>query len=48
MHEFHRIYSDVDALFAPTYGSFELLMAMNYTGHPGISLRAGPRREPDP
>ena len=41
MHEFHRIYSDVDALFAPTYGSFELLMAMNYTGHPGITLRAG-------
>ena len=41
MHDFHRIYSDVDVLFAPTYGSFELLMAMNYTGHPGISLRAG-------
>ncbi|MCY3547446.1 MAG: amidase [Gemmatimonadetes bacterium] len=41
MHEFDRIYSDVDALFAPTYGSFELLMAMNYTGHPGIGLRAG-------
>ena len=41
MHEFHRIYTDVDALFAPTYGSFELLMAMNYTGHPGITLRAG-------
>ncbi len=41
MQEFHRIYSEVDALFAPTYGSFELLMAMNYTGHPGIGLRAG-------
>ena len=41
MQEFHGIYSDVDALFAPTYGSFELLMAMNYTGHPGITLRAG-------
>ena len=46
MHEFHRIYSDVDALFAPTYGSFELLMAMNYTGHPGITLRAGLDRSP--
>ena len=46
MHEFHRIYSDVDALFAPTYGSFELLMAMNYTGHPGITVRAGLDRSP--
>ena len=46
MHEFHRIYSGVDALFAPTYGSFELLMAMNYTGHPGITLRAGLDRSP--
>ena len=46
MQEFHRIYGDVDALFAPTYGSFELLMAMNFTGHPGISLRAGLDRSP--
>ena len=46
MHEFHRIYSDVDALFGPTYGSFDLLMAMNYTGHPGISLRAGLDQSP--
>ena len=46
MHEFHRIYSDVDALFGPTYGSFDLLMAMNYTGHPGITLRAGLDRSP--
>ena len=46
MHEFHRIYTDVDALFGPTYGSFDLLMAMNYTGHPGITLRAGLDRSP--
>ena len=46
MHEFHRIYDDVDALFAPTYGSFELLMAMNYTGHPGVTLRAGLDQSP--
>ena len=46
MHEFHKIYEQVDALFAPTYGSFELLMAMNYTGHPGITLRAGLDRSP--
>ena len=46
MHEFHRIYEDVDILFAPTYGSFELLMAMNYTGHPGITLRAGLDQSP--
>ena len=46
MHEFHRIYDDVDALFAPTYGSFELVMAMNYTGHPGVTLRAGLDQSP--
>jgi Asp-tRNA(Asn)/Glu-tRNA(Gln) amidotransferase A subunit family amidase len=41
MNDFHDIYNRVDALFAPTYGSFELLAAMNYTGHPGLGLRAG-------
>lgn len=41
MNDFHGIYQDVDLLFGPTYGSFELLLAMNYTGHPGLSMRAG-------
>ena len=41
MNDFHDIFGRVDALFAPTYGSFELLAAMNYTGHPGLGVRAG-------
>jgi Asp-tRNA(Asn)/Glu-tRNA(Gln) amidotransferase A subunit family amidase len=41
MNDFHRIFERVDALVAPTYGSFELLAAMNYTGHPGLGLRVG-------
>ncbi len=46
MNEFHLIFARVDALFAPTYGSFELLAAMNYTGHPGLGLRAGLTESP--
>lgn len=46
MNDFHEIFSRVDALFAPTYGSFELLAAMNYTGHPGLGLRAGLTESP--
>ncbi|MBM4187188.1 MAG: amidase [Gemmatimonadetes bacterium] len=46
MHDFHEIYSRVDALVAPTYGSFELLAAMNFTGHPGLGLRAGLSESP--
>jgi Asp-tRNA(Asn)/Glu-tRNA(Gln) amidotransferase A subunit family amidase len=41
MIDFQKIFERVDLLFAPTYGSFELLMATNFTGHPGLSLRAG-------
>jgi Asp-tRNA(Asn)/Glu-tRNA(Gln) amidotransferase A subunit family amidase len=41
MQDFHRIFEQVDLLFGPTYGSFELLLAMNYTGHPGLGMRAG-------
>ncbi len=41
MIDFGRIFERVDLLFGPTYGSFELLMAMNFTGHPGLGLRAG-------
>lgn len=41
MIAFHSMFERVDLLFGPTYGSFELLMAMNYTGHPGLGLRSG-------
>ena len=42
----HNIFASVDALFTPTYGSFDLLVATNFTGHPGITLRAGLDRSP--
>lgn len=41
MIDFGTIFERVDLLFGPTYGSFELLMAMNFTGHPGLGVRAG-------
>jgi Asp-tRNA(Asn)/Glu-tRNA(Gln) amidotransferase A subunit family amidase len=41
MLEMHRIFGQVDALFGPTYGSFDLVLVTNYTGHPGMTLRAG-------
>ncbi len=41
MQDFHRVFERVDMLFGPTYGSFELLLAMNFTGHPGLGMRAG-------
>ncbi len=46
MHAMEQIFRKVDMLFAPTYGSFELLLAMNFTGHPGVSFRAGLDRSP--
>src|SRR3546814_27153 len=36
-----EIFSQVDMFFAPTYGSFDLLMVMNFTGHPGLTFRSG-------
>ncbi|MFN0180748.1 MAG: amidase [Gemmatimonadales bacterium] len=41
MVDFGRMFDRVDLLFGPTYGSFELLMATNFTGHPGLGMRAG-------
>jgi Asp-tRNA(Asn)/Glu-tRNA(Gln) amidotransferase A subunit family amidase len=41
MVDFHELFFRVDALFGPTYGSFDLIVATNFTGHPGITLRAG-------
>jgi Asp-tRNA(Asn)/Glu-tRNA(Gln) amidotransferase A subunit family amidase len=41
MQQMHELFNGVDLLFGPTYGSFELLYVMNFTGHPGLTLRAG-------
>ena len=41
MQAMHALFQQVDLLFAPTYGSFEMLMTMNFTGNPGLSLRSG-------
>lgn len=35
------LFDEVDVLFAPTYGSFDLLMVTNFTGHPGLTFRSG-------
>lgn len=34
-------FEQADMLCLPTYGSFPLLLAANFTGHPGLSLRCG-------
>jgi Asp-tRNA(Asn)/Glu-tRNA(Gln) amidotransferase A subunit family amidase len=41
MEEMHNLYTRIDAAFMPTYGSFDFLTTMNFTGHPGLTLRAG-------
>lgn len=41
MQAMHELYSTVDVLFGPTYGSYDLFMIANFTGHPGLTLRAG-------
>jgi Asp-tRNA(Asn)/Glu-tRNA(Gln) amidotransferase A subunit family amidase len=41
MIEMDVLFGQVDVLFAPTYGSFDLLMVTNFTGHPGLTFRAG-------
>jgi Asp-tRNA(Asn)/Glu-tRNA(Gln) amidotransferase A subunit family amidase len=46
MQKMHELYSDVDMVFGPTYGSFEFFATMNFTGHPGLTLRAGFDRMP--
>lgn len=46
MQHMHELFESVDAVFGPTYGSFDLLSVMNFTGQPGISLRAGLVRSP--
>ncbi len=46
MREMHAIFDRVDLLFGPTYGSFELVLVTNFTGHPGLSMRAGLGKSP--
>jgi Asp-tRNA(Asn)/Glu-tRNA(Gln) amidotransferase A subunit family amidase len=41
MQRMHQLFSTVDVLFGPTYGSYDLFMIANFTGHPGVTLRAG-------
>ena len=41
MQAMHELLSTVDVLFGPTYGSYDLFMTTNFTGHPGLTLRAG-------
>lgn len=41
MQMMQELFSTVDVVFGPTYGSFDLLMIANFTGHPGVTLRAG-------
>jgi Asp-tRNA(Asn)/Glu-tRNA(Gln) amidotransferase A subunit family amidase len=40
------IFSRVDMLFAPTYGSFDLVLITNFTGHPGLTFRSGLEESP--
>ncbi|MCC5867836.1 MAG: amidase [Gammaproteobacteria bacterium] len=46
MEEMDSIFSRVDLLVAPTYGNFDLLIATNFTGHPGLTFRSGFRMSP--
>jgi Asp-tRNA(Asn)/Glu-tRNA(Gln) amidotransferase A subunit family amidase len=41
MQNMHELFEQVDAVFGPTYGSFELVVLTNFTGHPGLTLRVG-------
>lgn len=41
MQAMHELFSTVDVLFGPTYGSYDLFMTANFTGHPDLTLRAG-------
>jgi Asp-tRNA(Asn)/Glu-tRNA(Gln) amidotransferase A subunit family amidase len=46
MVDFAELFSRVDLLFGPTYGNFDLLLRTNFTGHPGLSMRAGLAKSP--
>jgi len=41
MQRMQETFAQVDVVFGPTYGSYDLFMVTNFTGHPGLTLRAG-------
>jgi Asp-tRNA(Asn)/Glu-tRNA(Gln) amidotransferase A subunit family amidase len=41
MQRMFELFETVDVVFGPTYGSFDLFVIMNFTGQPGVTLRAG-------
>jgi Asp-tRNA(Asn)/Glu-tRNA(Gln) amidotransferase A subunit family amidase len=41
MQHMNELFRTVDVVFGPTYGSYNLFMTTNFTGHPGVTLRAG-------
>lgn len=41
MQHMNELFKTVDVVFGPTYGSYNLFMTTNFTGHPGVTLRAG-------
>jgi Asp-tRNA(Asn)/Glu-tRNA(Gln) amidotransferase A subunit family amidase len=41
MQAMHTLLTEVDMLFLPTYGLFDLVLITNMTGHPGLSWRVG-------
>lgn len=41
MQAMHSLLTEVDMLFLPTYGLFDLVLITNMTGHPGLSWRVG-------
>lgn len=41
MQRMHDLFNAVDVVFGPTYGSYDLFMIANFTGQPGVTLRAG-------
>jgi Asp-tRNA(Asn)/Glu-tRNA(Gln) amidotransferase A subunit family amidase len=41
VRQMHKMFEDVDVVFGPTYGSFDLIIVTNFTGQPGLTLRAG-------
>jgi hypothetical protein len=41
MQAMHTLLTEVDMLFLPTYGLFDLVLVTNMTGHPGLSWRVG-------
>ena len=41
MQAMHQLLTEVDMLFLPTYGLFDLVLITNMTGHPGLSWRVG-------